>query len=653
MAKSFLPGNPSSGDPDSFFMKAWFKRITDFCKGAFGLADIQITTFTATDQEFYPCNTASGNIVVTLPAALDINGKSYTFKKTSASNTLTIQPTGTDTIEGSASYAMTANGSTVTLRSDGQAIWYIHSVGGTTGFLASPLTTKGDIWGYSTVDARIPVGADTYVLTADSTQALGVKWAAAASGSALTVKDEGTNLDTAVTSIDFVGAGVTATNVGHAITVTIPGGGTPAGSDKQIQFNDGGSAFGGDADFTWDKTTNTLTFGTASTIVGNLSSATQTDRLWITNSVANGNGILGLKPNGSGTTSTYRAVNNSDPTAALNLAQVGQANTVTILDATVLNGGTQGSMELRIGGTAKFTLSSTGNATLAGDTSFTGDIVKIRNQTTTFPAANASGFLKNDGSGTLSWSTPAGSTTQSQEFTSSGTFTVPTNVTLIWVTAIGGGGGGSTTISAGLGGGGGGTGEHVASMPVLVSGGESVTVTVGSKGTGGAAGQASAQAGGSGTDTSIAAVSATIVAKGGSGGAASASSGAGGGTNGSASKSGNTAGTPGTANSVCGFGGSSGGGGGNSTATAGTSGGGSGGYSGGAGGAVASSQAGGGGGGSTPWGAGGAGGAGGSIGNNAASTAYGAGGGGGGGKATTTIGGGDGCAGYVLITWVA
>lgn len=36
------------------------------------------------------------------------------------------------------------------------------------------------------------------------------------------------------------------------------------GSDKQIQFNDAGS-FGGDADLTWDKTTNTLTLGGADT----------------------------------------------------------------------------------------------------------------------------------------------------------------------------------------------------------------------------------------------------------------------------------------------------------------------------------------------------------------------------------------------------
>lgn len=33
---------------------------------------------------------------------------------------------------------------------------------------------------------------------------------------------------------------------------------TPAGSDTQVQFNDGG-AFGADADLTWNKTTNVLT----------------------------------------------------------------------------------------------------------------------------------------------------------------------------------------------------------------------------------------------------------------------------------------------------------------------------------------------------------------------------------------------------------
>jgi hypothetical protein len=42
---------------------------------------------------------------------------------------------------------------------------------------ATPLTTKGDLFGFDTADARIPIGANNTVLTADSTQTLGLKWA--------------------------------------------------------------------------------------------------------------------------------------------------------------------------------------------------------------------------------------------------------------------------------------------------------------------------------------------------------------------------------------------------------------------------------------------------------------------------------------------
>ena len=51
---------------------------------------------------------------------------------------------------------------------------------------SSPLTTKGDLFGYDTADARIPVGTNDHVLTADSTQSLGVKWAAAPSAAVST-----------------------------------------------------------------------------------------------------------------------------------------------------------------------------------------------------------------------------------------------------------------------------------------------------------------------------------------------------------------------------------------------------------------------------------------------------------------------------------
>jgi hypothetical protein len=51
----------------------------------------------------------------------------------------------------------------------------------------TPLTTKGDLFTFSTVDARLGVGTNGQTLVADSTEATGLKWATPASGSAMTL----------------------------------------------------------------------------------------------------------------------------------------------------------------------------------------------------------------------------------------------------------------------------------------------------------------------------------------------------------------------------------------------------------------------------------------------------------------------------------
>jgi hypothetical protein len=43
-----------------------------------------------------------------------------------------------------------------------------------------PTTTKGDLSGFDTTFDRVPIGANSTILTADSTEALGLKWAAPA-----------------------------------------------------------------------------------------------------------------------------------------------------------------------------------------------------------------------------------------------------------------------------------------------------------------------------------------------------------------------------------------------------------------------------------------------------------------------------------------
>jgi hypothetical protein len=98
-------------------------------------------------------------------------------------------------------------------------------IAGVPSSVTSPLTTKGDIHTYSTMDTRLGVGADGQVLTSDSTQATGIKWAAPTGG-----------------------------------------GGTPAAPVGAVQWNNSG-AFGASANLTWDNANSRLGIGTASPLV--------------------------------------------------------------------------------------------------------------------------------------------------------------------------------------------------------------------------------------------------------------------------------------------------------------------------------------------------------------------------------------------------
>lgn len=76
---------------------------------------------------------------------------------------------------------------------------------------SSPLTTKGDLYTYSTTDARLGVGTDGYVLTADSTQSTGIKWAAAAAGGKVLQVVYGSNDTNGLsTSTTYADTGLTA-----------------------------------------------------------------------------------------------------------------------------------------------------------------------------------------------------------------------------------------------------------------------------------------------------------------------------------------------------------------------------------------------------------------------------------------------------------
>ena len=82
---------------------------------------------------------------------------------------------------------------------------------------ASPLTTKGDVYTYDTADQRLAVGTNGQVLTADSAEATGVKWAAAGGGGATT------DYDAQIASIGALGT-ETFTVSAMVANANIPGG---------------------------------------------------------------------------------------------------------------------------------------------------------------------------------------------------------------------------------------------------------------------------------------------------------------------------------------------------------------------------------------------------------------------------------------------
>ena len=78
------------------------------------------TTATISTATYTRCNSSGGAFTVTLPTAVGITGRVYMVKKVdSSANAVTVDADGSETIDGAASYALTAQWDSVTVVSNG------------------------------------------------------------------------------------------------------------------------------------------------------------------------------------------------------------------------------------------------------------------------------------------------------------------------------------------------------------------------------------------------------------------------------------------------------------------------------------------------------------------------------------------------------
>ncbi len=156
-------------------------------------------TNTAPDQTVVLTGAGTTSVTGTYPNFTITSNDQYVGTVTSVSGTGTVNGislSGTVTSSGSLTLGGTLTGVDLTAQVTGTLPIANGGTGQTTAVAAfdalSPTTTKGDlIVSDGTDNVRLPVGTDNYVLTADSAQASGIKWALA-SGSGATITNDTT-----------------------------------------------------------------------------------------------------------------------------------------------------------------------------------------------------------------------------------------------------------------------------------------------------------------------------------------------------------------------------------------------------------------------------------------------------------------------------
>jgi len=158
---------------------------------------------------------AGSAISMTSTSATTVTVNSGLF---AAGDTVFIQNLGTGNLTITAGSATVATAGSLILPQNDAGILYFVSTSSSVFYdfiqvgAASPLTTKGDLYTFSTSDTRLGVGANNTVLTADSAEATGLKWATpAGGGKVLQVVNATTTTAVNITTTTQTDTGLTAT----------------------------------------------------------------------------------------------------------------------------------------------------------------------------------------------------------------------------------------------------------------------------------------------------------------------------------------------------------------------------------------------------------------------------------------------------------
>lgn len=178
------------------------------------------------------------------------------------------------------------------------------------------------------------------------------------------------------------------------------GGGTPGGADTNVQFNNAG-AFGGDADFTWNSTTNVMTLGAVATpcnITTPAGSASAGAALTIsTGAGAGGNGgNITLTAGNSATTGNGGNITLQGGNAGA--ATNGNGGNVTIRGGTLNGGGANGTITFRNGTTDNLIIDGDGSWNIGGSDGTSGQQITSNGSgsTPTWQAASSDLRMKQD-----------------------------------------------------------------------------------------------------------------------------------------------------------------------------------------------------------------------------------------------------------------